>query len=330
MAGEADRASYWTKLSDGRIWIARCSSASFTIRTSWRPTHASVGPGLEELLSTRYALEYRGRCWFEVALAYKTPGMVPPGLYELPLERKLKSLSRGMRVKAALASSLTYRPRLVVLDEPFSGLDALVRDQLIESILERASEATVFLASHDLAEIESFASHIAYLDEGQLRFVEETVRGRACATLYGRKDAVRIPVSVTRVAAPGVGRCYSRLMGGSPSILKLACESVAGLPTSTEARLVRKATGDIWSQSFTGSSRSNSVLNPSWLSPFDRAEAVFYGSDWLISRGLLPQASLELLASDVVACSVFEYELRNVKLDEFIVESDLRLPTSTR
>jgi ABC-2 type transport system ATP-binding protein len=78
-----------------------------------------------------------------------------------------------MRVKAALASSLAYRPRLIVLDEPFSGLDVLVRDQLVESILERTADSTVFLASHDLAEIESFGSHIAYLEQGRLQFVEE-------------------------------------------------------------------------------------------------------------------------------------------------------------
>jgi ABC-2 type transport system ATP-binding protein len=94
-------------------------------------------------------------------------------LYELPLDRTIKTLSRGMRVKAALASSLAYRPRLIVLDEPFSGLDVLVREQLVESILERIAESTAFVASHDLAEIESFASHIAYLEEGRLRFVEE-------------------------------------------------------------------------------------------------------------------------------------------------------------
>jgi ABC-2 type transport system ATP-binding protein len=94
-------------------------------------------------------------------------------LFDLPLERKLRALSRGMRIKAALASSLAYRPRLIVLDEPFSGLDALVRDQLIESVLDRASEATVFIASHDLAEIESFASHVGYIDQGRLKFTEE-------------------------------------------------------------------------------------------------------------------------------------------------------------
>jgi ABC-2 type transport system ATP-binding protein len=93
--------------------------------------------------------------------------------YDLPLDRPLKFLSRGMRLKAAMASALAYRPRLLVLDEPFAGLDLLVREQMIESILERTPETTVFLASHDLAEIESFATHVAYLDEGRVRFVEE-------------------------------------------------------------------------------------------------------------------------------------------------------------
>jgi len=94
-------------------------------------------------------------------------------LYDLPLDRRLRHLSRGMRVKAALASSLAYRPELIVLDEPFGGLDVLVREQLIESILERTPEATVFVSSHDLAEIESFSSHVAYLNEGRLEFAEE-------------------------------------------------------------------------------------------------------------------------------------------------------------
>ena len=93
--------------------------------------------------------------------------------FSLPLTRKLKHLSRGMRMKAALASSLAYRPRLLVLDEPFSGLDPLVREDLIEGLLESAAETTIFVSSHDLAEIETFASHIGYLDQGRLLFSEE-------------------------------------------------------------------------------------------------------------------------------------------------------------
>jgi len=44
-----------------------------------------------------------------------------------------------MRMKAALTSSLAYRPKLIVMDEPFTGLDAMVRDQLTESLLEQAA-----------------------------------------------------------------------------------------------------------------------------------------------------------------------------------------------
>jgi ABC-2 type transport system ATP-binding protein len=93
--------------------------------------------------------------------------------FQLPLDRKLRHLSRGMRMKAALASSLAYRPSLIVLDEPFTGLDALVRDELIESLLARAENTTIFISSHDLAEIESFSSHVGYLDQGRLEFSEE-------------------------------------------------------------------------------------------------------------------------------------------------------------
>jgi ABC-2 type transport system ATP-binding protein len=93
--------------------------------------------------------------------------------FDLPLDRKLKHLSRGMKMKVALASVLAYHPALIVLDEPFSGLDPLVRDELIEGLLERASESTILLSSHDLAEIESFATHVGYLDRGRLLFSEE-------------------------------------------------------------------------------------------------------------------------------------------------------------
>jgi ABC-2 type transport system ATP-binding protein len=93
--------------------------------------------------------------------------------FALPPGRKLKQLSRGMRMKAAFAGALSFRPALLVLDEPFSGLDPLVRDELIQGLLDRIGETTLFISSHDLAEIESFASHVGYLEEGSLLFSEE-------------------------------------------------------------------------------------------------------------------------------------------------------------
>ncbi len=96
--------------------------------------------------------------------------------FDLPAERKLKHLSRGMLMKAALLSSLAYRPKLLVLDEPFSGLDPVVRDDFIRGVLEVSATGdwTVVVSSHDIEEVERLADHVAMLDAGRLRLSERT------------------------------------------------------------------------------------------------------------------------------------------------------------
>jgi ABC-2 type transport system ATP-binding protein len=92
--------------------------------------------------------------------------------FDLPGKQRLRHLSRGMKMKAVLASVLAYRPQLIVMDEPLSGLDPLVRDELMASLLEQAAGTTILISSHDLAEIDSFASHVGYMDRGQLLMSE--------------------------------------------------------------------------------------------------------------------------------------------------------------
>ncbi|MEJ6579464.1 MAG: ABC transporter ATP-binding protein [Akkermansiaceae bacterium] len=96
--------------------------------------------------------------------------------YQLPMKSKLKALSRGQLMKVSLLSNLAFRPKLIVLDEPFSGLDPLVRDELIEGLLELSeSESwTVFISSHDIEEIERLADHVAIIKNGILQSSEST------------------------------------------------------------------------------------------------------------------------------------------------------------
>jgi ABC-type multidrug transport system ATPase subunit len=68
----------------------------------------------------------------------------------------------------ALLCALPYRPKLLILDEPFSGLDPLVRDEFMEGLLCQAGEMTILISSHELAEIDGVATHVAFLDEGKL------------------------------------------------------------------------------------------------------------------------------------------------------------------
>src|SRR5450631_2413959 len=90
----------------------------------------------------------------------------------LPLDRKIRDLSHGMRIKLALACALPFRPKLLVLDEPFSGLDPLVRDESMEGLLQQAGEMTILISSHELGEIDGVATHVGFLDEGRLLFEE--------------------------------------------------------------------------------------------------------------------------------------------------------------
>jgi len=102
--------------------------------------------------------------------------------FELPPDRKLKSLSRGMKMKAALLTSLAYRPRLLVLDEPFTGLDALVRDEVIGGMLEVTEQEkwTVFISSHDIDDVERLADWVGVLDGGRVYLSE------SASSLQGR------------------------------------------------------------------------------------------------------------------------------------------------
>jgi ABC-2 type transport system ATP-binding protein len=88
----------------------------------------------------------------------------------LPPRRRIGELSHGMRLKMALACALPFRPKLLVLDEPLSGLDALARDEIIDSFLRQAGEMTLLISSHELDEVERFATHVAFLHEGRLLF----------------------------------------------------------------------------------------------------------------------------------------------------------------
>ncbi len=92
------------------------------------------------------------------------------GQFELPSERPIKKLSKGMRVKAALLVALAHRPRLLVLDEPMSGLDPLARDDLVESLVSAREESTecIVLSSHQIDDVNRLADEVAILNAGQL------------------------------------------------------------------------------------------------------------------------------------------------------------------
>jgi ABC-2 type transport system ATP-binding protein len=101
--------------------------------------------------------------------------------FDLPLDRKVRNLSRGMRMKLAMIAALAYHPRLLVLDEPFSGLDVSVREEMVEGMLELVERGdwTLFISSHDLEDIENLVDWIGFIDRGRLELSEETEKLRS-------------------------------------------------------------------------------------------------------------------------------------------------------
>jgi ABC-2 type transport system ATP-binding protein len=127
----------------------------------------------------------------------------------LPLERKIRDLSHGMRMKMSLACALPFRPKLLVLDEPFSGLDPLVRDEFMERLLEQADNMTVLVSTHELADIENVATHVAFLEDGQLLFHESMtdlvgrLREVKIGMLGGGREPASLPASWHNVRVVG-------------------------------------------------------------------------------------------------------------------------------
>jgi ABC-2 type transport system ATP-binding protein len=153
--------------------------------------------------------------------------------FDLPPDRKLRELSRGMLMKAALLSSMAYRPKLLVLDEPFSGLDPLVRDEFVRGVLEvsLSGEWTVLVSSHDIEEVERLADHVILLDRGRLNLSE---------------PAESLQFRFRRVEA--------QLTGNSPPPLDgaLEWERSGGLLKFIETGYSGEATERQWSERFPG------------------------------------------------------------------------------
>ncbi len=102
--------------------------------------------------------------------------------FQLPMDRPIRTFSRGERMKSALLCVLAPRPKLLLMDEPFSGMDAIVKDELVRGLLESAGAEgwTVVLSSHDIGELELLADRVGILVDGRMRLAAsmDDVRGR--------------------------------------------------------------------------------------------------------------------------------------------------------
>lgn len=91
-------------------------------------------------------------------------------MFELSREQKVKTLSRGQRARAGLIAAIAHRPQLLVLDEPSSGLDPVVRRDILSAIIRTVADEgrTVLFSSHLLDEVQRVSDHVAMLHLGRM------------------------------------------------------------------------------------------------------------------------------------------------------------------
>jgi ABC-2 type transport system ATP-binding protein len=89
--------------------------------------------------------------------------------FELPLDRKVKALSRGTRTKLALLLALCRSAELLILDEPTSGLDPAMTEEVLQALVAHVAseEMTVFFSSHQIAEVDQIADRVTIIHRGR-------------------------------------------------------------------------------------------------------------------------------------------------------------------
>jgi ABC-2 type transport system ATP-binding protein len=152
----------------GRAHVLGCESTQLTAAHFQRIGYVAEGQDLPDWMTVAQLLAYCRPLYptWDDALAKRLVA-----LFDLPPDRAIKKFSRGMRMKAALLSNLAFRPELMVLDEPFSGLDPLVRDDFIQGLLELPGDdrpRTFVVSSHDIDEVEKLADSVGFMAAGRL------------------------------------------------------------------------------------------------------------------------------------------------------------------
>jgi ABC-2 type transport system ATP-binding protein len=94
--------------------------------------------------------------------------------FELPIDKQVKTFSGGMKVKLSFAVALSHRPKLLILDEATSGLDPIMRDEILDILLDfvQDEEHSVLLSTHITSDLEKIADYITFIHKGKVVFTK--------------------------------------------------------------------------------------------------------------------------------------------------------------
>jgi ABC-2 type transport system ATP-binding protein len=170
-------------------------------RTGWVPERLELPPWMRVADHFRFLAPFHPT--WDAALAESLARRL-----DLDLAARMGSLSKGGRAKHALIAALAHRPELLLLDEPFSGLDPVARHGLLAAILGHLREEgrTVLLVSHSMPDLERAADRVVLLEEGRVRLesdLEELQRRARRVAVTLRAPDPWTPPGAPRVEGAG-------------------------------------------------------------------------------------------------------------------------------
>ena len=94
------------------------------------------------------------------------------GQFSLPPDKQIKQFSKGMKMKLAISAALSHHPKLLILDEATSGLDPVIRDDILDMLLDFVQDEThsILLSSHITSDLEKIADYIVFIHQGKVVF----------------------------------------------------------------------------------------------------------------------------------------------------------------
>jgi ABC-2 type transport system ATP-binding protein len=151
--------------------------------------------------------------------------------FDLDPSAKIRNLSRGQRARAGLLAALGHRPELLVLDEPSSGLDPVVRRDILGAIIRTIADEgrTVLFSSHLLDEVERVADRVAIIHEGRILLtasMDEIKETHRRVTLRFGQSHNRPPALVGALSFEGEGSDWTYICGGESVQLRRAAEAM--------------------------------------------------------------------------------------------------------
>ncbi len=127
--------------------------------------------------------------------------------FNLPQTKVFKDFSRGMKMKLAIAVAMSHNPKLLILDEATSGLDPIVRDEMLDIFNEftRDESHSILLSSHIVSDLEKICDYIAFIHNGKLLFCEEKDRllEQYAIVKMSRSDFSAIPTQAVKSKKEG-------------------------------------------------------------------------------------------------------------------------------